>query len=201
MLFRSAIVNVALGGHGGNMAIAAAGIFTTYTSLICVVVIGMCQGMQPVVGYNYGAGLHHRLKRAFWITTGAATALTVLGSACGMTLSPFIARAFTSDADLVAVTVHALRLSMLAFGVVGFQIVATNFFMAIGKASQSIFLGLARQVIFLIPLLVIMPRELGLDGVWLSFPASDVLATVVTVVMVWLQLRAIVIKKEPGRHG
>lgn len=197
----NAIVNVALGGHGGNMAIAAAGIFTTYTSLICVVVIGMCQGMQPVVGYNYGAGLHHRLKRAFWITTGAATALTVLGSACGMTLSPFIARAFTSDADLVAVTVHALRLSMLAFGVVGFQIVATNFFMAIGKAPQSIFLGLARQVIFLIPLLVIMPRELGLDGVWLSFPASDVLATVVTVVMVWLQLSAIVIKKEPGRHG
>ncbi len=145
----------------GITGAAAAGIFTTYTSLICVVVIGMCQGMQPVVGYNYGAGLHHRLKRAFWITTGAATALTVLGSACGMTLSPFIARAFTSDADLVAVTVHALRLSMLAF----------------------------------------MPRELGLDGVWLSFPASDVLATVVTVVMVWLQLRAIVIKKEPGRHG
>lgn len=174
------IINLTLASYGGNLAIAAAGIFTTYGSLICLTIIGICQGMQPVAGYNYGAGLHHRVSKSLWLTTMAASVLTVIGSIGATWAAPLIARAFTDDVTLIDVTASALPVAMSVFFVVGFQIVATNFFMAIGHAVVSIFLSLSRQVIFLIPLLVILPRHYGLTGIWLSFPASDVLATLVT---------------------
>ncbi len=106
-----------------------------------------------------------------------------------MSMPEAIARAFTSDAVLIDSTVRCLRLCLWAFGVVGFQIVATCLFQSIGAARSSIFLSLTRQVLFLIPLLLWLPGWLGIDGVWLSFPASDVLATAVTVAMVWHRMR------------
>lgn len=187
--FINVLINLSLGDHGGNQAIAAAGIFGTYASLICLTIIGITQGMQPVVGYNFGARRYGRLKKAFWITAGVATLITTAGSLFGLIFGGVVARAFTSDAGLIAATRHALSLSMLAFSVVGFQIVCTNFFMAIGSAAKSIFLGLARQVIFLIPLLIIMPRMWGLSGVWLSFPTSDIFATAVSLALILPQLR------------
>lgn len=187
--FINALINLSLGNYGGNQAIAAAGIFSTYTSLLCLAIVGITQGMQPVVGYNFGAGLYGRLQKAFWITAGVSTAVTTFGCIFGLFSGSIIARAFTTDPGLIAATDHALSLSLLAFFVVGFQIVATNFFMAIGSAGKSIFLSLVRQVIFLIPLLYLLPHSLGLSGVWLSFPASDVLATVVSVAMILPQLR------------
>ena len=182
------IINISLGHYGGNLAIAAAGIFTTYTSLICMTIIGICQGMQPIVGYNYGAGLYHRLRKAFWTTAMVATVLTVFGSAAGLSVAHIIARAFTTDDMLIYVTAKALPLAMLAFSVVGFQIVATNFFMAIGNAGTSIFLSLTRQVLFLIPLLIILPKFYDLNGIWLSFPASDIIATAVTAIFIFRQM-------------
>lgn len=187
--FINVLINLSLGDHGGNQAIAAAGIFGTYTSLLCLTIIGITQGMQPVVGYNFGAQRFRRLKKAFWITAGVATVITTAGSICGLAFGNLIARAFTSDPGLIATTRHAMSLSMLAFSMVGFQIVSTNFFMAIGSAAKSIFLGLARQVIFLIPLLIVLPDLWGLSGVWLSFPTSDVLATVVSLILILPQLR------------
>lgn len=185
------IINLSLGRYGGNLAIAAAGIFTTYASLICMTIVGICQGMQPVVGYNFGAGNYHRLKKAFWITTAVATGLTVAGAAGGLTVSSAIARAFTTDSMLIEVTANALPTAMLAFCVVGFQIVATNFFMAIGSAGTSIFLSLTRQVIFLIPLLLLMPLHYGLNGIWLSFPTSDIIATIVTAIMIFKKMSSL----------
>lgn len=183
------IVNTSLYTHGSDNAVAASGIFTTYTSLLVMVVVGLCQGMQPILGYNYGAGLYGRLKRCYWLATGAATAIVTAGCAFGLLWPGLIARAFTTDPTLIAVTSRALSLSLLAFWAVGFQIVATTFFQSIGKAGKSIFLSLTRQVIFLIPLLLTLPDRLGLDGVWLSFPSSDVMATIVTALMITFQLR------------
>ncbi len=183
------IINISLARYGGNLAIAAAGIFTTYTSLICMTIVGICQGMQPIVGYNFGAGNYHRLRKAFWLTTLVASILTAAGAAGGMLVAEKIARAFTTDSHLIEVTASALPLAMLVFLPVGFQIVSTNFFMAIGSAGKSIFLSLIRQVIFLIPLLLVLPLSLGLKGIWLSFPASDLLATLVTACMILTQLR------------
>lgn len=183
------ILNRSLAEYGGDTAIAAAGIFSTYASLLTMVVVGICQGMQPIVGYNYGAGRTDRLSRAFMLATMASTVICTTGAVFGMLCPHWIARAFTTDASLIQITSHTFHLVFRMFWVVGFQIIATSFFQSIGKAGRSIFLSLSRQVIFLIPLLLWLPRHYGLDGVWLSFPGSDILATVVTLILVVLEFR------------
>lgn len=182
--FINIIINTNLYEYGGDNAVAAAGIFTTFTSLLCMAVVGMCQGMQPIVGYNYGAGNLHRLKRAYFLTVVWGTGVGSVGAAIGLFCPRLVARLFTTDANLIQVTSNAFSLAMICFCVVGFQIVSTNFFQSIGKIPQSIFLSLTRQVIFLIPLLLILTDRFGLDGIWLSFPVSDALATIVTFAMI-----------------
>lgn len=189
--FINVLINKSLYTYGGDMAVGAAGIFTSYTSLMTMVVVGLCQGMQPIIGYNYGAGLYHRLTRTYWLAVGAATVVVVVGQVGGLTFSEYIARAFTTDEALIRETVRCLTVSMVCFCVVGFQVVSTTLFQSLGKAGASVFLSLSRQVIFLIPLLVVLPGRYGLDGVWASFPLSDVMATLVTVCMVAWQLAAI----------
>jgi len=190
------IINHALYNHGGDNAIATAGIFVTYTSLITTIVLGVNMGMQPILGYNYGAGLYARLRRTLWLAITTATIICTAGSIVGILWPGNIASAFSRDTALIATTTHALPLSMAAFFCVGFQIVATGFFQSIGRAGKSIFLSLTRQVIFLVPMLLILPSKLGLDGVWQSFPSSDIMATVVTAIMIWQQLRLL-----PVHHG
>lgn len=185
----NALVNNSLLECGSDRDIGAAGIMVTYTSLLVTIVLGMCQGMQPVVGYNYGAGLLHRLKHAFFLTVAAATVVTGVGGFYGLFFPSQIARVFTTDASLIASTDRALSLCLLIFPLVGFQVVATSFFQSIGKATKSIIVGLLRQVIFLIPLLIFLPRILDLDGVWLAFPMSDAVATIVTFCLIINQFR------------
>ena len=154
-----------------------------------MVVVGLCQGVQPIIGYNYGAGHIGRMQHAFWLSVLIATAVTTAGCFFGLACPEWIALAFTDNTELIGVTVNSLQISMLVFWAVGFQIVSTTLFQSIGLAGKSIFLSLIRQVIFLIPLLIVLPRSMGLDGVWASFPASDAFATVVTLIMVLWQLR------------
>lgn len=189
--FINVIINTTLYRYGGDNAVGAAGIFTTYASLLTTIVLGICQGMQPIVGYNYGAGAVGRLRRTFMLAVGVSTLITAAGSVVGVFFPGEVASLFTTDAVLRQNTVRALSHAMLAFSVVGFQVITTAFFQSIGKASQSIFLSLTRQVIFLIPLLLILPGRMGLDGVWFSFPTSDLLATVVALAMVIVQFRKI----------
>lgn len=185
----NAIVNNSLFRYGGDDAVAAMGIFTTFTQLIVVGIIGLCQGMQPIVGYNFGARRFDRLTRTYWLCVGVASVLCVVGWGICQLCPHLIARAFTTDAGLIEVTGHALAVTTSVFMIVGFQIVSTNFFQSLGYAGKSIFLSLTRQVIFLLPLLFTLPRKFGLDGVWASFPSSDVLATFTTAVMVVIQFR------------
>lgn len=185
----NALANNALLSLGGDRDIGAAGIMVTYTSLMVTIVLGICQGMQPIVGYNYGARQLHRLRRAYFLAVAVASIVTCTGAMFGLIHPEYVARAFTSDADLIACTARALSQCLLVFPVVGFQIISTSFFQSIGKATESILVGLLRQVIVLIPLLIFLPRIIGLDGVWLSFPASDAVATIVTAVLVIKQLR------------
>lgn len=185
----NAIVNHSLGEWGGDRAIGAAGIMITFTSLLVTVVLGICQGMQPIVGYNYGAGQQHRLKRTYWLAVTWASVVTGAGAVFGLLEPSLIAQAFTSDAELIAASDFALSTCLIVFPMVGFQVISTAFFQSIGKAGKSIFLSLSRQVIFLIPLLLWLPGELGLRGVWASFPLSDFAATVATAVMIVWQFR------------
>jgi len=187
--FINIIINRALLKYGGDSAIASAGIFVTYTSLLVAVVLGICQGLQPILGYNFGAGRLGRLRKAFMLATFVSTAICTMGTLFAQMVPGLIARAFTVDAGLIENVSENLPLATSAFFVVGFQIVSTTLFQSIGEASKSIFLSLTRQVLFLIPLLLLLPRAFDLRGVWMSFPLSDLLATAVTFVMVWVQFR------------
>lgn len=151
--------------------------------------VGICQGMQPIIGYNYGAGLFGRLRSTYLLATACASVITSLGCIVGMTFPEVIARIFTVDPELIRVTSDGLRRALPMFWIVGFQIISTSLFQSIGKVGKSIFLSLSRQVIFLIPLLLFMPGRYGLDGVWMSFPISDFLATIATAACIIWQFR------------
>lgn len=185
------IVNNVLHQYGGDDAVGALGILMTYAQLLVMVVIGITQGMQPIIGFNYGARKFHRLKRAFWLSVVAGSAVTFLGAVGAQFFPEYIARAFTTDSDLIEKTAQALRISTVAFWAVGFQIVSTNLFQSLGLAGKSIFLSLTRQILFLLPLIYIFSSVLGLQGVWMAYATSDIVATLVTTVMVIFQMRKI----------
>lgn len=179
------ILNKSLYMYGGDAAIGAAGVFVTYTSLLTSVIIGMAHGLQPILGYNYGAGRYDRLRGAFTLAATGAVAICSLGTLVGQFFPGAIARAFTTDPDLILRVSEALPMAMKAFWFVGFQIIATCLFQSIGMAGRSIFLSLTRQVLFLIPLLIFLPRWWALAGVWNSFAVSDVVATLLAAVLVY----------------
>ena len=187
----NAIINNTVYRYGGDSGVAAIGIFTTFTQLLVTFVIGVCMGMQPIVGYNYGAGRFDRLKRAFWLSAAVCSSVCLLGSLLCQLAPGVVTRLFTDDAALIETSNHALRLTTWMFWVVGFQIVITNFFQSLGEAGKSIFMSLIRQVLFLLPMLFIFPHFWGLSGVWLSFPLSDLAATIVSVILLVIVMRKI----------
>ena len=187
----NAIVNNLLHQYGGDDAVGALGILMTYAQLLVMVVIGITQGMQPIIGFNYGARKFHRLKRAFWLSVAAASVVTCLGTLGAQFFPEYIARAFTTDSDLIAKTSQALRMTTMAFWAVGFQIVSTSLFQSLGLAGKSIFLSLIRQILFLLPMIYTFSHIWGLQGIWMAYSTSDILATMVTLVMIIIQIRKI----------
>lgn len=192
----NAIINNTLVGYGGDNAVAAVVVFNRYVTIFVFVIIGICQGMQPIVGYNYGSGRFTRLIRTFWLAAGTAVIISSLGTLLGVFNPRPIAAMFMQDEAQIQCAVNCLRITLLSFWVVGFQIVTTNFFQALGMAGKAVFLSLTRQIIFMIPLLFILPPMMGLDGVWSAFPISDMVATIVAGVLLWLQMRNI--RKKAG---
>ena len=185
----NAIVNKTLASYGTHYDLAAAGIFVTFTSLAVTIVLGICQGIQPVVGYNFGANLYHRLRRAYWLAVGVATFITTAATVVGLWIPEQVGHLFTTDPALAPHVAAALRGAMWAFPLVGFQIISTTFFQSLGRAFESIVVSFLRQVIFLVPLLLILPKYMGLNGVWTSFPLSDIASTLVTSILIYITLR------------
>lgn len=195
----NAIINGSLLKYGGDNAIAAVVVFNRYVTIFIFVVIGICQGMQPILGYNYGAG---KLKRLFGTLKLAATAgfvITCIGAVAGALTPHSIASMFMQDERQIECAVNCLRITTLGFWMVGFQVVGTNFFQSLGMATKSVFLSLTRQILFMVPLLFILPPIFHLEGVWMCFPISDAVATVVTAVMLWWQIRRINAEAEERR--
>ena len=159
--------------YGGDMAVGAYSIANSVVMMLFMFVMGMNQGMQPIVGYNYGAEHFDRMFRCLWLTIAWATAILLAGWSVSMLFPYQIARIFTTDPTLIQMSARGIRLNMLVFFVVGSQAVITNFFQCIGKVKVSIFLSLSRQLILLLPMAYIFPLFLGLDGVWYSMAASD----------------------------
>ncbi len=171
------LMNTSLKNYGGDLAIGAYGILVSLIMLITMFVIGLNQGLQPIIGYNYGAQIYDRVKAAFYYGVKIATVVTTLGFVFGVFFPRVFARAFTSDPQLLDLAENAMRISIVAFPLVGFQVVVSGYFQSIGQAKKSIILSLSRQIIFLIPSIIILPRMFGLDGVWAATPVSDFLAS------------------------
>ncbi len=180
------IVNLSLRNYGGDFAIGAFGIINSMANLAVMIVIGFNQGMQPIVGYNFGARQVHRVTRTFKLTIFAGTIVTCVGFLFAECFPKLIASAFTTNNELINLAATGMRLNLLMFPIVGFQIVTSNFFQAIGKAKISIFLSLTRQILFLIPALLILPHFFGLNGVWLASPTADFISSLLTLlVLLW----------------
>lgn len=183
------LLNIQLIKHGGDLAIGAYGIINSISSLIVMVIIGLNQGVQPILGFNYGAHLYNRMFRVLRIAVVAGTIVSTTGFLLGLFIPEFMVKLFTSDEELINIASNGLKISLFTFPIIGAQIVIANFFQSIGKASISIFLSLTRQLIFLIPALFILPRVYDLNGVWAAQPVSDVLATFTTLLALVLFLR------------
>ena len=175
--------------YGGDMAVGAYSIANSVVMVLFMFVMGMNQGMQPIVGYNYGSQQFDRMFRCLWLTIGTATCILLAGWTLSMLFPTQIARVFTTDQTLIEMAARGIRLNMVVFFVVGSQAVITNFFQCIGLVKVSIFLSLSRQLILLIPMAYIFPLFLGLDGVWYSMAASDFGSFAMTLPLLWWYVR------------
>lgn len=183
------IINRSFMKYGGDLAVGAYGITNRVLMLFAMVAMGITQGMQPIIGYNYGAKQMPRVHRTLTYGIIAATVVTTLGFVMAQIIPMPVARLFTTDEKLIELSANGLRISCMAFALIGGQIVISNFFQSIGKAKVSIFLSLSRQLIFLIPALLILPGLYGIDGVWASLPLSDAIAFFVAVGALLLYMR------------
>lgn len=179
-------INNQLVHYGGDLSVGAYGISNKILFIFVMFVIGLNQGMQPIAGYNFGAQHFDRLMRVVKLTMLSATAVVTVGWCFAMFLPQLCVRLFTTDATLISISANALRIMCCMFPIVGYQMVVTNFFQCIGKVKVSIFLSLSRQLIFLLPMLWLLPHLFQLNGVWFSMPASDLLASLVTA---WIMAR------------
>ena len=176
-------INQSLQTYGGDLAIGAYGITNRMAFIFVMITMGINKGMQPIAGYNYGAQRTDRLMRVLKLSVIAATCITTSGFLMAELFPRPCIRLFTTDEQLVNLSVRAINIMMFTFPIVGFQMVISNFFQSIGKAKVSIFLSLSRQMIFLLPLVLALPPMLGTDGVWLAMPISDTIAAVVTAIL------------------
>lgn len=183
------LINQGLKTHGGDLAIGAYGIVNRLVFLFLMIVMGLNQGMQPIAGYNFGARLYSRVTEVLKLTIYSATVVTTLGFMMGMFMPRLAVSIFTSDEQLISLASEGLRIVVIVFPIVGFQMVTSNFFQSIGMAGKAIFLSLTRQVLFLIPCLLILPRFFGSLGVWMSMPIADTVASIVAAIMLWQQFR------------
>ena len=173
-------INRGLAEYGGDYAVGAYGIVHKMTFIFVMIVMGFTQGMQPIAGYNYGAKAYDRVTKVLKITIALATGVTTLAFVIGEFCPEVVARIFTSDEQMIEMAVVGMRYNCLLFPIVGFQMVTGNFFQSIAQPGKSIFLSLSRQLLFLVPFIIIFPHFWGINGVWVSLPASDLVSSVIS---------------------
>jgi putative MATE family efflux protein len=190
------IINQNLIRHGGDLAVGAYGVINRVASLFAMVVFGLTQGMQPIAGYNFGAKQFERVNKVMKLTVLLATGVMTAGFLINEIFPHAVAAAFTTDEELVNIVVPGLRIVMIFFPIVGFQMVASTFFQSIGMAGKAIFMSLTRQVLFLLPCLLILPSIFGVKGVWYSMPAADLLASIIAAYLLVSQYRRSYLKQQ-----
>lgn len=196
------ILNNQLKAFGGDLAIASYGVINRLTFVFAMIVMGFNQGMQPIAGYNYGAKNYERVRKTFYLTCAYATGAMGVMFLLGECIPGLVTQVFSGDPALIEQTVKPMRIICCTMLIIGFQMVTGNLFTSIGKAGRAIFLSLTRQVLYLIPFALLLPKvfEDPLDGVWWSIPISDTLSAI-TAVVVLLSARKILHidkQKEPS---
>ena len=177
-----------IGGEGtANNYVGAYGICNRIIFMFIMICMGLNQGMQPIAGYNYGAKLYSRVKEVFWKTAKLGMLVTTVCFIIGMFFPRIACGIFINTADgstqMLDIAERGLRLFTIMFPIVGLQMIGTNFFQSLGLVKKSIILSLSRQLLMLLPALYLLPMWIGTDGVWLSFPVSDFLSTILTVIL------------------
>ena len=186
--------------YGGDMAVGAYSIANSMVMVFFMFVMGVTQGMQPIIGYNYGAQKFDRMLRCLWLSIAVGTVILLIGWTLSMLFPREIARLFTTDETLLQLSARGLKIDMLVFFVVASQAIITNFFQCIGKVRVSIFLSLSRQLFMLLPMAYVFPLFFELDGVWYSMPASDFGSFAMTIPILMWYLRKIKAHEQPSHH-
>ena len=185
----SVVTNNALKSTGGDMAIGAMTVINAIVLFFMMPIFGINQGTQPIIGYNYGAKEYGRVKQALKLAILAGTTISTFGFIMTQFLTVPLIKIFNSDPELLAIATKGMRIFLIMLPVIGFQIISANYFQAVGKAPKAIFLSMLRQVIVLIPLLLILPRFFGLTGVWFAGPIADLTASLMTAFFLFNEMR------------
>ena len=183
------IFNTSLKTYGGDLSIGAMATISSISMIFVMPAFGFVQGMQPIVGFNYGAKKYDRAKKALKISLISASIVFLLGSLVIQLAPQALVVMFNKDPELMNITIIGLRKYALAMPIVGISIVGSNFIQSIGKAKMAMVLGLLRQVIILIPMVLILPNFFGLNGVWFAQPTADTVSAVITGIVLVRELR------------
>lgn len=192
------IINRTLTAYGGDMAIASFGIVIRLMMFLFMPLMALGQGVQPILGFSYGARKYDRLLQAIKLASIMATVMSIFSFMIVYLLPSTIFHIFTTDESLVAAGSHASRIIFLVAYLLGIQVIGSVVFQALGKVVPTFLTATSRQVLFLLPLVFILPRYLGIDGVWYSFAIADVLSTIMTVALMVPQIRDL--RKEASRQ-
>ncbi|HBW37457.1 MAG TPA: hypothetical protein DEF89_20055 [Desulfosporosinus sp.] len=179
------ILNKTLVSYGGDLSIAAMGVINSIAMLIFMPIFGLGQGAQPILGYNYGARNFDRVKQTLKLSVISAMGVMILGFLVVELFPVALMTLFSQDQELIRLGSFGLRIFLMMLPLIGFQVMAINYFQATGKPRKSLFLSLSRQLIFLVPMILILPKFWGLTGVWCAGPVADVASAALTVV--WLK--------------
>lgn len=188
----NSLLNNQLRLYGGDLAISVMGVIYTLVMNIAMPIFGINQGVQPIIGYNYGARNFDRVRKALQTAILAASAIALGGFLVTVAFPTQVLRLFVRHNEaLIELGTHAMRISLLMMPIVGFQVVGSNYFQAVGRPRRAILLMLSRQVLLLIPAMLILPRYLGLDGIWAAFPVADACSALLTGGCLWIELRSL----------
>lgn len=195
------IMNVILRQYGGDLSIGAMAIIQSIMSLLLMPIFGINQGVQPILGYNYGARRYDRVKEALFKGIGAASVICIVGFLSIELFSQYWIVLFTKEESLLQLAEYGLRRQVLVFPIVGFQIVSSIYFQAVGKPKLSFLISMSRQILVLIPCLFFLSSIWGLNGVWYASPLSDFIATIVTFILIKRELKHLeYLKSEKERE-
>ena len=183
------LFNFSLLKYGGELAVAAIGVINRIAMLMLMPIFGLSQGLQPIIGYNYGAKNYERVTKALKIAIYAASIFSMIGFLLTQIFDALIISLFTDNPELIEIGARGMRIQLSMLFVIGFQIIGANYFQAVGKAGYAIVLSLSRQVIILIPLILVLPGMFGLNGAWMASPIADFIAAVLTGVFLMKEIR------------